>query len=125
MTTAELNAYNLRRSAKKAPTFDEVTKACKIERELHEQIKAEVKRRKWQIVHHSRMDMASTCPVGSADFVILADGGRVFLIECKTGAGKLTIEQRGMILQAELLGHTVHVVRHFEAFLKIIEKGNQ
>jgi hypothetical protein len=57
---------------------------------------------------------------GEPDFLILADGGRVLLIECKTRTGKLSPEQAALKHQAEKLGHRVHVVRSMKEFEEVI-----
>lgn len=56
---------------------------------------------------------------GEPDFVILAEGGRALLIECKTRKGKLSPEQRAIVAWANKLGHTVHVVRSFGEFIAL------
>ena len=54
------------------------------------------------------------------DFVILASGGRVLFVECKSRTGKLSPAQVALKCQAETLGHTVHVVRSLVEFLKLL-----
>jgi hypothetical protein len=92
---------------------------CDKESELHAQIFDECRRRGWIALHGSMADR--TCRTeGEPDFSIMADGGRRFDIECKTRTGKLSPAQTAMIHHAKRLGHTVHVVRSFEEFLKLI-----
>lgn len=87
---------------------------------LHNQIICECKRRGW-IAFHSRMDKPSTVQIGSPDFVIMADCGRVFFIECKTGKGKLSTEQAALAAWANKLGHRIIVLRSIEEFYEIIK----
>ena len=88
------------------------------ESELHEEIFAECRRRGWIALHGSMAER--TCrTLGEPDFVILADGGRVLFVECKTKTGKLSPAQAALKFHAEKLGHTVHVVRSLEQFLEV------
>lgn len=93
---------------------------CTDESKLHEAILTECGRRGW-IAFHSRMDVPSTLTKGAPDFFILADGGAVILVECKTKTGKLTLEQSAMIAWGKKLDHTIHVVRSIEEFHKLIQ----
>ena len=89
------------------------------EAELHEAIFDECRRRGWIALHGSMAER--TCrTLGEPDFVILAGSGRVLFVECKTKTGKLSPAQAALRFQAEHLGHTVHVVRSMEEFLKLL-----
>ena len=90
------------------------------ERGLHDEIQLECNRRGWLTIH-SRMNLPSTVQVGCPDFVILADGGRVFLVEAKSRDGKLRPEQRAWLAMAARLGHKAAVVRSIEEFRKFVE----
>jgi len=102
------------------------------EAELHAQIIKECMKRGWPFIHN-RMDRMSTSTIGAPDFVILGvyssrgmsdmrtHSPQIYLIECKTRTGKLSVEQLGFQRMAERIGHTVHVVRSLEEFLKVIE----
>jgi len=90
------------------------------EKELHNLILAECKRRGWLTIH-ARLDRPSTIEVGTPDFVILAENGKVLFIECKTSRGKLRPEQQAFIAWANKLGHTVHVIRSFKDFQQLIQ----
>jgi hypothetical protein len=114
MTQSEVNAYNARHS--KQPI---VSEGCEKESELHEQIFSECRRRGW-IVLHGAMSERTHRTAGEPDFSIMADGGRRFDVECKTRTGKLSPAQSAMIHHAAKLGHTIHVVRSFEEFLKLL-----
>ena len=89
------------------------------ESDLHEEIFDECRRRGWIALHGSMA--GRTCrTLGEPDFVILADGGRVLFIECKSRTGKLSPAQAALKHHAEKLGHLVHVVRSLEEFLKLL-----
>lgn len=86
---------------------------------LHEAILSECGRRLWLPFHGSMAHLTKRTP-GEPDFIILADGGRLFLVEAKTKTGKLSIAQQGVIAWARKLGHIVHIVRSPEQFLDVI-----
>jgi hypothetical protein len=89
------------------------------EAELHEEIFSECRRRGWIALHGSMAER--TCrTLGEPDFVILADGGRVLFVECKSRSGKLSPAQAALKFHAEKLGHAVHVVRSMEEFLQVV-----
>jgi hypothetical protein len=97
------------------------TGTCGVPREsdLHEEIFDECRRRSWIALHGSMAER--TCrTLGEPDFVILADGGRVLFVECKSRTGKLSPAQAALQHHAAKLGHTVHVVRSLEEFLKLV-----
>lgn len=86
------------------------------EADLHERIFAECRRRGW-LPLHGAMSERTHRTLGEPDFMILADGGRVLFIECKSAVGKLSTEQQALHAWMRKLGHTVHVVRTMEEFL--------
>jgi hypothetical protein len=89
------------------------------EASLHEEIFDECRRRGWIALHGSMAER--TCrTLGEPDFVILADGGRVLFVECKSRSGKLSPAQAALKHHAEKLGHTIHVVRSLDEFLKLL-----
>ena len=89
------------------------------EAELHEQIFDECRQRGWIALHGSMAER--TCrTLGEPDFTILASGGRVLFVECKSRSGKLSPAQAALKFHAEKLGHTVHIVRSLEDFLNIV-----
>jgi hypothetical protein len=95
-------------------------KGCDVEADLHRQILEECRRRGWIALHGSMAHSTFRNP-GEWDFDVKADGGRSFLIEAKTRTGKLSPDQRAIHAWAAKLGHQVHVVRSFEAFLAVID----
>jgi len=89
------------------------------EAELHEEIFDECRARGWIALHGSMAER--TCrTLGEPDFTILADGGRVLFVECKTRSGKLSPAQAALKFHAEKLGHTIHLVRSLEEFQKLL-----
>lgn len=116
MTQAEVDAYNSRRM----PKEQKAESGCDKESELHGEIIAECKRRGW-IAFHGSMAHQTFRTLGEPDFVILADNGRVFMVECKTRTGKLSTDQLAIKAWAERLGHQIHVVRSLADFIEIIE----
>lgn len=89
------------------------------EKRLHEQILEACRQRGW-ICFHSRMDRRTTTACGLPDFVILADGGRLFLVECKSRTAKLRPEQAALAAHARKLGHEIHLCRSLADFLTLI-----
>ena len=89
------------------------------EAELHEQVFAECRQRGW-IALHGSMAERTYRTLGEPDFVILASGGRLLLVECKTRTGKLSPAQAALKFHAEKLGHAVHVVRSMEEFFGVV-----
>lgn len=69
---------------------------------------------------HARMDQRSTIGAGCPDFAIMLPGGKVLLVECKRRTGKVSMDQAAWHLLAQGVGHTVHVVRSMEDFLKLV-----
>jgi hypothetical protein len=120
ITTEQFEAMQARCAAGRGEAGPVAADAVSDEGELHDQILSDCKRRLWPVCH-SRMDARTTTALGCPDFVIAADNGRVFWIECKTAKGKLTPEQMGWRMLLERLGHKFAVCRSFEDFLAVIE----
>ena len=118
MTALEYAAY-LHRQQNSEETNS--TEGVERESDLHDAIISDCRRRGW-IVVHSRMDAPTTTAKGVADFIIFADRARVFLFEAKRKNEKLTPEQKGFAMMADMLGFTVHVVRSFPEYWKIVEE---
>jgi hypothetical protein len=89
------------------------------ETKLHEEIFDECRRRGWIALHGSMAERTHRT-LGEPDFVVLADGGRVLLVECKSRNGKLSPAQAALKHHAEKLGHTVHIVRSLVEFQKLL-----
>lgn len=113
MTQSEVNAYLARNIPKLVPAVGGDKEA-----DLHREILAECKRRGF-IAFHGSMAHSTFRTPGEPDFIILADKGRVILVECKAGKGKLSPEQRAIHIWADVLGHTVHVIRTLHQFIEL------
>ena len=110
----QVDEFNSRTKLKLSP---DATKPAGVEREcdLHGDILDACRKRGW-LCWHGSMAHRAMRTLGEPDFTILCDGGRVFFIECKSATGKLTTEQRGLAMQADRLGHKIHVVRNLTEF---------
>lgn len=96
----------------------------KKESDLHKKIIEYCKGRRW-IYFHGSMAHRTHSTLGQPDFTVLANNGRVFFIECKTRTGKLSNEQRGLQLAADMLGHKIHIVRSFKEFVQLVSFESQ
>ncbi|MGO9479060.1 MAG: hypothetical protein ACLP7I_14095 [Limisphaerales bacterium] len=86
---------------------------------LHEEIIAELRRRRWMFIH-SRMDRKSTVQKGTPDFAIYPPGRAAFFVECKTKNGKLTEEQTVFKHCAEASDYKFFIIRSFAQFFEIL-----
>lgn len=100
------------------------SKAAKRESDIHGEIIQECRRRGW-IYFHGSMAHATKRTTGEPDFVILADAGRVLLVEVKRPGGKLSTDQIAMQAHARKLGHTIHVVYSFEEFCQAVNNNTK
>lgn len=121
ISPADYNLMQARLSlAVKDTKFDvPISREEKREAGLHNEILDYCRTKGWLANHGSTAHRTHRTP-GEPDFVILMDGGRVLLVECKTADGKISMEQLAYQAQAKRLGHTVHVVRSFDEFLKLL-----
>lgn len=94
--------------------------AVENEGDLHDEIMDECNRRGW-IAFHGSMAHRAHRTEGEPDFIIFADAGRVFAVECKSRTGKLSTAQLGIIAWAKKLGHTVYVVQSMSEFLECVK----
>lgn len=90
------------------------------ESDLQDRIVAYCRSKMWFVVY-SGMHRRTSTPIGTPDFIIYADGERVFTIETKSKTGKQTPEQLGVQIVLEKLGHKYHLVRSYEQFLEIVK----
>jgi hypothetical protein len=103
----------------KDATGQDTAGPVKCEADLHSQIFNECRRRGW-IAFHGSMSERTHRTLGEPDFTILADAGRLLMVECKARKEKPSLEQNAMIVHAKKLGHEIHVVWSFKEFLAII-----
>lgn len=114
-------ARHLARAAAKTPCPAE---GVEVEAELHEDIRKECLRRGW-LPFHGSMAHSTFRTEGEPDFVILRDGGRFLLVECKTRTGKLSTAQQAIAAWARRLGHRIHVVRSMKEFSQAADETPQ
>jgi hypothetical protein len=122
MTQAEVAAYYARQSALTERSHCG-SQAVAVESDLHGEILDECKRRGW-IALHGSMAHRTYRNLGEFDFTILADCGRVLLVEAKAKRGKLSPEQRALHAWARKLGHTVYAVRSMSDFVWAVQSGD-
>lgn len=120
MTQAEVDLHNARIAGVRLWAGEPSADAVQCESDLHYAILEECKHRGW-LCFYGSMAHATRRTLGEPDFTILADRGRVFLIECKAKGGKMSPAQKGVELAAIILGHKVHVVSSLTQFFEIIE----
>jgi hypothetical protein len=89
------------------------------EKDLHEFIFSDARHRGWIVLHGAMSERTARTP-GEFDFILIADRGRTFFIECKARYGKLSPEQLAMKVHAEILGHKPAVVRSPEEYLEVV-----
>ena len=121
----EVAAFNARQKfvgAMLAKTSPDQTQPEGVAREsdLHGDILDACRQRGW-LCWHGSMAHKAMRTLGEPDFTILADKSRVFFIECKSRNGKLSREQAGLAMQADGLGHKIHVVRNMTEFRTVCE----
>jgi hypothetical protein len=113
----------LSRGRQRVPAGDSVGAvagdAVEREADLHAFISDFCRERGW-LAFHGSMAHKAMRTLGEPDYTILADKGRVFLIEAKSKTGKLRREQLGLAKMAEKLGHKIHVVRSFKEFMEAV-----
>lgn len=93
------------------------------ESDLHEKILEHCKSRGW-ICFHGSMAHRTKRTSGEPDFTILADRARVFFVEAKSKTGKRSMEQLGLSLWAEKLGHKIHLIRSMQDFGEAIKDSD-
>ena len=89
------------------------------ESDLHDEIVAELIRRRWFFVH-SRMDCRTTQQKGVPDFICASPGGKTYWLEIKRKGAKLTKEQNITRYCLLALGHKWAVVYSFQEFLTAV-----
>jgi Holliday junction resolvase-like predicted endonuclease len=113
MTQAEYLAYEDRRSSRRRESAQD---GVEVESDLHAQIFDYVRSKGW-IAFHGSMAERTHRTEGEPDFIILADGGKMIMVECKSRSGKLSNAQQAIAVHAEKLGHRVYMVRSLQEFL--------
>lgn len=108
-----------------AADVDHCKHGVELESVLQDEIENYCRNKYWPFVR-CRMDKATvfTFP-GVPDFVIAADGGRVFWIETKSKSGKQTTDQLGFQMLLERGGHSYCLIRNFQQFLEAVKHHEQ
>lgn len=118
---AEVEAHNARVAKIHAELHaPQPSRGEALEETLAQKIIEECDRRGW-LWFRSRTDQHTGRRLGEFDFIIYADRGRVFSIECKAKGKKQTTEQLGIQAWARKLGHQADCVWTEEEFLEIIK----
>lgn len=73
----------------------------------------------WKYIHANPV-VKSTIGKGCQDFTLFLPSGRILCVECKARDEKPDKDQLIWHKEMEMLGHTVHVVRSFDEFLKLL-----
>jgi hypothetical protein len=121
-TSGWLAMHNAKRQKPSPDTGRKILANAEKEVRLHERIMEWCSSQwpRWLYIH-ARTDMASTIQIGAPDFVIIAPGGRIFFVECKSATGKQTTDQLAWMALAQNLGHKYYLVRSFEEFLEVVK----
>jgi len=94
--------------------------ALEVEADLQEAIITYCRSKGWFVLY-SRMDLPTTLPLGSPDFVIAANDGKTFWIECKRPGEKRKPAQIGVAMMLEKLKANYGLVYSFQQFLEIVK----
>ena len=124
MITTEQFHEMERRLAPKVAHHASTPKAVERERDLHDEIEADLKARRWYYVH-SRFDQPTTTRLGVTDFIIAAPNGITFWIECKKNGGKLSEHQTVTKHVLNALGHRHFVVFNFQEYIAAISNRKE
>ncbi len=127
MTEEQLATYQARNSRQRgipvldaliAPEHDSDAVDSGQEIALHMEIIKECCRRTWPYIYHNPTKKTAAT-LGTPDFIIYADAGRVLNVECKTKTGKLSKDQEAFKAKITAKGHEYHVIKSLTAFLRI------
>lgn len=94
--------------------------AVEIEKDLHDEIEQWCRAHGWVCIH-SRTDKHATNAIGTPDFILGADDGRVFWIECKRRGGKCSPAQNAMLAWLLKNKQKAFVVQSMSEFLEAIK----
>lgn len=89
------------------------------ERDLHEQISADLRTRGLYHVH-SRMDRPTTTDLGVVDYIVALPDAKTLWLEVKRKGGKMTPHQIGVKMMLEKMGHRHECVYSFKQYWDII-----
>jgi peptide methionine sulfoxide reductase MsrB len=116
-TEDQLNEYLAKSKATAMKSMEDETPDPGIERSLQTKCEMYCRGHGWPVFHdRSRKKNQPGWP----DLFVFQPN-RVVLVELKNSAGKLRKEQIELRKVLNWLGHTVHVVRSFAGFIKVLE----
>ena len=107
--------HHLQRHAVLSPV---AATAVEDESKLHYEIMDFCRDRGWQFFHGAMCERTHRTE-GEPDFIILANAGQKYLVECKSKNGKLSPAQQAVKHHAERNGHVIHIVHSMSEFLAI------
>jgi len=120
MTNQQLRDYEARMYGRihRGETKPALPVPAEDECDLHNSIIDYCREKGWQYLHGS-MAARTHRTLGEPDFIILAHGSQLRMVECKSKTGKLSTDQQAFIAHAKKNGHVVYVVRSMEEFVKL------
>lgn len=120
MTEQQFRDYEARMNGSNHPAHDlfEISAPVTDESDLHNSIIDYCREKGWQYLHGS-MAARTHRTLGEPDFIVLAHGSKLRMVECKSKNGKLSPDQQAFIAHARKNGHIVYVVRSMEEFEKL------
>src|SRR6267142_6769496 len=121
-TDQQLRAFQAKqiRGMPYSPSHDQLRNIAFVEDEsdLHNAIIDYCKSKGWQYLHGS-VAARTHRTLGEPDFIILAHGSQLRMVECKSKTGKLSTDQQAFIAHARKNGHVIYVIRSMEEFVKL------
>jgi hypothetical protein len=119
MTSQQLRYYEARMHGKcRSPVCGVPIEPIEDESDLHNAIIDYCRERGWQYLHGSMAERTHRT-LGEPDFIILAHGSQLRMVECKSKTGKLSLDQQGFIAHAKKNGHVVYMVRSMDEFVRL------
>ena len=120
MTKSEFEQYRARTEHRARPVLDALVDVAAVpagaELELHAEIMKECRRRGWPYIYHDPT-RPTGATLGTPDFIIYANNGRVLNVECKTKTGTLSKAQKNLAAALTANGHTYLICRSLDFFL--------
>lgn len=125
MTSAEYEAYEAKRLARKQPTQDAAprSKTEISEKKLHDQIIKYAAERGY-LLFYSAMDRKTSRRIGEFDFTCCLPGGRIIFAECKVCGRKPSESQLSVQAWLRKLGHTAEIISSLSEFEQLCGKAN-
>ena len=125
MSQSEYEAYKSR-GKRHVPLLDALiddlgasVAAGKEIQDLHVPIMKDLRARGWMFDYKDPTRRTGST-LGVPDFLVWADNGRFFSVECKTAVGGLSKDQNRFKTLIEALGHRYHVVRSMAGWHRVV-----